>query len=269
MALRPAPIQVNWLGYPGTMGTDCIDYIIADPFIIPSGMERYYSEKVVRLPDCYQINDRRREISDRIPTREEYGLPAQGLVFCCFNLSYKILPDVFGRWMRIMQAVPDSVLWLLEANQWAVRNLRRAAAAKGVAPERLVFAPRQPLAEHLARYRLADLALDTFPYTSHTTASDALWAGCPLVTCSGETFASRVAGSILINAGMRELVTASFEEYEHLVLDLAASPARLRDLRRKLEENRDTCPLFDTPRFAQNLERAYEEMFDAYAKLKA
>ena len=269
MALRPAPIQVNWLGYPGTMGTDCIDYIIADPFIIPEAMERYYSEKVVRLPDCYQVNDRRREISDRIPTREECGLPAQGLVFCCFNLAYKILPDVFGRWMRIMQAVPDSVLWLLEANQWAVGNLRRAAAAKGVAPERLVFAPRQPLAEHLARYRLADLALDTFPYTSHTTASDALWAGCPLVTCSGETFASRVAGSILVNAGMRELVTASFEEYEHLVLDLAASPARLRDLRRKLEENRDTCPLFDTPRFARNLERAYEEMFDAYAKLKA
>lgn len=269
MALRPAPIQVSWLGYPGTMGTDCIDYIIADPFIIPEAMERYYSEKVVRLPDCYQVNDRRREISDRIPTREECGLPAQGLVFCCFNLAYKILPDVFGRWMRIMQAVPDSVLWLLEANQWAVGNLRRAAAAKGVAPERLVFAPRQPLAEHLARYRLADLALDTFPYTSHTTASDALWAGCPLVTCSGETFASRVAGSILINAGMRELVTASLEEYEHLVLDLAASPARLRDLRRKLEENRDTCPLFDTPRFARNLERAYEEMFDAYAKLKA
>jgi predicted O-linked N-acetylglucosamine transferase (SPINDLY family) len=269
MALRPAPVQVNWLGYPGTMGTDCIDYIIADPFIIPSGMERCYSEKVVRLPDCYQINDRRREISDRILTRGECGLPAQSLVFCCFNLAYKILPDVFGLWMRIMQAVPDSVLWLLEANRWAVTNLRRYAAAKGVAPERLVFAPRQPLAEHLARYRLADLALDTFPYTSHTTASDALWAGCPLVTRSGETFASRVAGSILINAGMPELVTASFEEYQHLVLDLAASPARLRDLRRRLEENRDTCPLFDTPRFTRNLERAYEEMFERYAKLEA
>lgn len=269
MVLRPAPVQVNWLGYPGTMGTDCVDYIIADRFIIPEAMERFYSEKAVRLPDCYQVNDRRREISDPMPTRDECGLPAQGQVFCCFNLAYKILPDVFGRWMRIMQAVPDSVLWLLEANPWAVGNLRRAAAARGVAPERLVFAQRRPLAEHLARYRLADLALDTFPYTSHTTASDALWAGCPLVTCAGETFASRVAGSILINAGMRELVTESFEEYEHLVLDLAASPARLRDLRRKLGENRDTCPLFDTPRFARNLERAYEEMFDAHTKRSA
>ena len=263
MALRPAPVQVSWLGYPGTMGTDCIDYMIADPFIIPAGMERCYSEQVVRLPDCYQINDRRREISGRRLTREECGLPARGMVFCCFNLAYKILPDVFARWMRIMQAVPDSVLWLLDANPWASRNLRRAAAAQGVAPERLVFAPRQPLAEHLARYRLTDLALDTFPYTSHTTASDSLWAGCPLVTCSGETFASRVAGSILINAGMPELVTASFEEYEQRVLDLAASPTQLGDLRRRLEENRDTCPLFDTPRFTRNLERAYEQMVAA------
>ncbi len=265
MALRPAPIQVNWLGYPGTMGSDCIDYIIADPFIIPEGMERCYSEQVVRLPDCYQINDRRREVSDRTPTREECGLPAQGLVFCCFNLAYKILPNVFGRWMRILQAVPDSVLWLLEANPWAVENLRRAAAARGISAERLVFAPRLPLAEHLARYRLVDLALDTFPYTSHTTASDALWVGCPLVTCSGDTFASRVAGSILINAGMRELVTVSLDQYERLVLDLAASPAKLRELRRALREGRDSCPLFDTPRFVQNLERAYERMFAAYA----
>ena len=228
-------------------------------------MENCYSEKVVRLPDCYQINDRRREVSERTPTREECGLPAQGLVFCCFNLAYKILPDVFGRWLRILQAAPGSVLWLLETNPWAVENLRRAAAAGGIAAERLVFAPRLPLAEHLARYRLADLALDTFPYTSHTTASDALWVGCPLVTRSGETFASRVAGSLLINAGMRELVTASPDQYERLVLDLAASPAKLRELRRKLQAGRDSCPLFDTPRFVQNLERAYEQMFAAYA----
>jgi predicted O-linked N-acetylglucosamine transferase (SPINDLY family) len=247
------------------MGADCIDYIIADPFIIPEGMEHCYREKVARLADCYQINDRRREISDRTPTRDECGLPAQGLVFCCFNLTYKILPDVFGRWMRIMQAVPDSVLWLLETNRWAVENLQRAAAVQGVAPERLVFAPRLPVAEHLARYRLADLALDTFPYTSHTTASDALWAGCPLVTCSGETFASRVAGSILVNARMPELVTESLAAYERLVLDLAMAPAKLHDLRRKLQEGRDSCPLFDTPRFVKNLERAYEEMFSAWA----
>lgn len=264
-ALRPAPIQVNWLGYPGTMGTDCIDYIIADSFIIPAGMEHCYSEKVVRLADCYQINDRRREISDRTPTREECGLPAQGLVFCCFNLTNKILPDVFGLWMRIMKAVSGSVLWLLETNRWAVENLRNAASAQGVAPERLVFAPRLPVAEHLARYRLADLALDTFPYTSHTTASDALWVGCPLVTCAGETFASRVAGSILVSAGMPELVLESFSAYERLVLDLATSPAKLHDLRRKLQNGRDSCTLFDTPRFVKNLERAYEDMFNTWA----
>lgn len=263
-ALRPAPVQVNWLGFPGTMGTEYMDYIIADPFIIPAGMERCYAEKVVRLPDCYQINDRRREAGERTPTREECGLPGEGFVFCCFNQTYKILPDVFRLWTRIMRAVPGSVLWLMETNPWAVENLRQAAAAQGVAPGRLAFAPRKPLAEHLARYRSADLAIDTFPYTSHTTASDALWMGCPLVTCTGETFASRVAGSILINAGMRELVTDNFSDYERAVIELATSPERLRDIRRRLQEVRDSCPLFDTPRFVRNLERAYEEMLDAY-----
>jgi protein O-GlcNAc transferase len=266
LALRPAPIQVNWLGYPGTMGTDCIDHLIADPFIVPVGMESNYSEHVIRLPDCYQINDRQREASARIPTRRECGLPDGGMVFCCFNLSYKILPDVFTMWMRILQAAPGSVLWLLEANPWAGDNLRRAAAAHGVAPERLVFAPRRPLAEHLARYHLADLALDTFPYTSHTTASDALWMGCPLVTRAGETFASRVAGSILVNAGMRELVTDSFEAYERLAIELAASPEKLRDIRRRLQASRATCPLFDTPRFVRNLEQAYGAIFDAHSR---
>ena len=164
-----------------------------------------------------------------------------------------------------MQAVPKSVLWLLDTNRWAVENLRRAAAAQGVASERLVFAPRLPQAEHLARYRLADLALDTFPYTSHTTASDALWAGCPLVTCTGETFASRVAASLLINAGIHELVTESFEAYERLVLKLAASPEEIGRLRDKLQAGRDSCPLFDTPHFVKNLEHAYAAMFDIYA----
>jgi protein O-GlcNAc transferase len=265
MALRPAPIQVNWLGYPGTMGADCIDYIIADPTIIPDALERFYSEKVIRLADCYQINDRRREVSVRTPSRDECELPARGMVFCCFNLSYKILPEMFERWMRIMQAVPHSVLWLLDTNRWAIENLRRAAAAQGVSPERLVFAPRRPQAEHLARYRLADLALDTFPYTSHTTASDALWVGCPLVTCIGETFASRVAASLLINAGMHELVTESFEAYEQLVLQLAESPEKIGLLRNKLQAGRDSCALFDTPRCVKNLEGAYEAMFDRYA----
>lgn len=264
MALRPAPVQASWLGYPGTMGADCVDYLIADPFIIPDGMERFYAEQVVRLPDCYQVNDRKREVDERTPGREQCGLPEAGFVFCCFNQTYKILPEVFAAWMRIVKAVPGSVLWLFEANRWAADNLRRAAAAHGVAAERVVFAPPRPLPEHLARYRLADLALDTFPYTSHTTASDALWAGCPLLTRAGATFASRVAGSILINAGMRELVTEDPRDYERLAIELASSPARLSELRRRLREARDSCPLFDTPRFARNLEHAYEKMFAAY-----
>lgn len=260
LALRPAPIQVNWLGYPGSMGAKCVDYILADPFIIPEGAERRYSEKVVRLPDCYQVNDRKREISERVPDRKESGLPASGVILCCFNLSAKILPDVFAAWMRILKTVPDSVLWLLETNHWAAANLRHAAANHGVAPDRLVFAPHKPLPEHLARYRLADLSIDTFPYTAHTTASDALWAGCPLVTRVGETFASRVAGSILRAAGLPELVTQNADDYERLVIELATSPERLRSLKTRLNENRHSCPLFDTPRFVKNLESAYETM---------
>jgi len=264
LALRPAPIQVNWLGYPGTMGVDFIDYLIADPFIIPGKQEPFYAERVVRLPDCYQINDRRRQVSDRVPSREECGLPARVFVFCCFNQVYKILPETFDRWMRILRGVPGSVLWLAEANRWATDNLRRAAAERGVAAERLVFATRKDLPEYLLQYRLADLALDTFPYTSHTTASDALWMGCPLVTRVGETFASRVAGSILINAGMRELVTESAADCERKVLELATSPGRLQDIRHRLQASRDSCALFDTPRFVRNLENAYETMFKTF-----
>ena len=264
LALQPAPIQVNWLGFPGSMGTECVDYILADPFIIPEGAERHYAEKVVRLPDCYQVNDRKREISAVTPSREECGLPAAGVVFCSFNQTAKILPDVFARWMRILKAVPGSVLWLLETNRWASANLRRAATEQGVAAERLVFATRKPLPEHLARYRIADLSLDTYPYTSHTTASDALWAGCPLVTRAGETFASRVAGSILINAGMRELVTDSAASWERRVLELATAPDKLANLRRTLDRTRDTLPLFDTPRLVRNLESAYVDMFHAH-----
>lgn len=260
MALRPAPVQVNWLGFPGSMGAECIDYIIADPFVIPPGAEEGYSEKVIRLPDCYQINDRRRPIDPAMPSREAAGLPSDGMVFCCFNQSNKILPDVFARWMRLLVAVPHSVLWLLQTNTWAVENLRRYAAVHGVAPERVVFAPVAPLAEHLARYRLADLALDTFPYTSHTTGSDALWAGCPLVSCAGSTFASRVAGSLLLNAGLPELVVDTLDAYEKLALDLALAPEKLQALRSKLANNRQSCALFDAPRFVRNLEAAYLQM---------
>lgn len=260
-ALRPAPVQVNWLGYPGTMGMAEIDAIIADDFIIPAGAEADYSEKVVRLPDCYQINDRRREISAETPSRAECGLPETGVVFCCFNQSYKILPAVFSSWMRILEAVPGSVLWLLETHPRAVENLRDEARARGVAAERLIFAPRRPLPAHLARYRLADLALDTFPYTSHTTASDALWAGCPLITYAGATFASRVAGSILRAAGMPDLISATADACEKQAIELANSPARRAELRARLAANRDSCALFDSPRFVRSLEAAYDRLW--------
>jgi len=216
----------------------------------------------VRLPDCYQINDRRRAISTSQLARVECGLPADGMVFCCFNQSYKILPTVFASWMRVLEAVPQSVLWLLDTNVWAVENLRKAAVTHGVAEERLIFAPRLPLAEHLGRYRLADLALDTLPYTSHTTASDALWAGCPLVTCVGETFASRVAGSILRAAGLPELVTGSLTECEQMAIMLAKAPEKLAALRARLAAGRDTCALFDSPRFVRNLEQAYDSLWE-------
>ena len=215
----------------------------------------------MRLPDCYQVNDRKREISSLTPTRQECGLPVDGVVFCSFNQSAKILPDIFAVWMRTLKATPGSVLWLLETHRLASDNLRRSATLHGVAPERLIFAGRKPMPEHLGRYRLADLALDTFPYTSHTTGSDALWVGCPLVTCAGSTFASRVAGSLLINAGLSELITCDLGEYERKILELANNRDELRELRGRLQGYRDSCALFDTPRFVQNLEIAYDRMF--------
>jgi len=256
LAYRPAPVAVNWLGFPGTMGTPCVDWIIADRFIIPDGAEPNYDERVYRLPDCYQPNDRRRAVANA-PTRAECGLPEKGVVFCCFNQSYKILPDTFAAWMRILSRVPGSVLWLLETNPWARRNLQLAAATHGVSADRIVFAPHRPLAEHLARYRIADLALDTFPYTSHTTASDALWAGCPLVARAGDTFASRVSGSVLNAAGMPDLITYTIEAFEELAVQLGLAPDRIAALRQHLHRGRMTFPLFDAPRFVKHLEEAY------------
>lgn len=259
MGLRPAPVQVSWLGYPGTLGADCVDVILADRYVIPEGAEAGYSERVVRLPGCYQISDRHRAASPAT-TREQAGLPAGAVVLCCFNQAYKILPAVFGSWMRVLAAVPGSVLWLAEANPWSTANLCKAAASHGVAADRIVFAPRRPLDEHLGRYRIADLAIDTFPYGSHTTAGDALWMGCPLATHAGDTFASRVAGSILTHAGFPELVAQTADEYERLVIALASAPDRLRELRGRIEAGRAANPLFDTPRFVRDLEAAYEAM---------
>ncbi len=260
MHWRPAPVQVNWLGYPGTMGSACFDYILTDAFITPPGQEPYFSEKIIRLPGCYQINDRQREVG-ATPSRSACGLPETAFVFCCFNQSYKITPQIFDIWMALLRKIPNSVLWLLESNSWSVDNLRTEAGLRGVSPQRIIFAPKLGRAEHLARYRLADLCLDTFPVTSHTTASDALWVGCPLLTCAGESFVSRVAGSLLTNVGLEELITYSLDDYGNLALELALQPDRLQIMRSHLCDKRDTFSLFDSRLFVKNLEDSYRDMW--------
>ena len=259
-AYRPAPIQVNFLGYPGTLGAPYIDYLIADPVLIPIESRRFYTEKIAYLPDSYQPNDSKKIISDMPVTRREQGLPEQAFVFCCFNNSFKITPDVFNIWMRLLKKVEGSVLWLLEGNAEATNNLRAEADRRGVAPERLIFASRMDLDQHLARHRLADLFLDTLYYNAHTTTSDALWAGLPVLTCPGEAFASRVAASLLTAMEMPELIVRDREEYETLAFDLAADPIRLAKLRQRLQAKRDTAPLFDAPRYARNIESLYLAM---------
>ena len=263
---RPSPIQVNYLGFPGTMGVDYIDYIIGDTDVIPQGHEVFYTEKVVRLPDTYQVNDSKRIISEHTPTRAEVGLPELGFVFCCFNNNFKITPDIFAIWMRLLKKVEGSVLWLFEDNAAASRNLRREAHVRGVAPGRLVFAPRMSLPEHLARHRLADLFLDTLPCNAHTTASDALWAGLPVLTCMGGTFPGRVAGSLLRAIGLPELITENLIDYEALAFKLATTPYFLADIRSRLARNRTTYPLFDTDRFRRHIESAYVTMYERYQR---
>ena len=263
-ALRSAPIQVNYLGYPGTMGTDYHDYIITDPIIIPEGSQQYYTEKMVYLPNSYQVNDTKCQIADKVFSREELGLPKDGFVFCCFNNSYKITPDSFDGWMRILMQVEGSVLWLLEDNPMVVCNLRKEAVQRGVNAERLIFAMRMPLPLHLSRHRSADLFLDTLPYNAHTTASDALWAGLPLLTCTGESFASRVATSLLNAIHLPELITLTQEKYESLAIELATTPAKLQEIRQKLQRNRLMTPLFDTIMFTRDIEEAYKSIYERY-----
>ncbi len=259
MAQRVSPVQVTWLGYPGTTGTDFIDYLIADPYILPPDSNTGCSERIARMPHCYQPTDRRRVIAEPL-TRTEYGLPDNAFVFCCFNQTFKITPDIFAAWLRLLNTVPDSVLWLVDANRWATANLRRAASASGIAENRLVFAPRLPLSQHLARYRVADLALDTFPYTSHTTASDALWCGCPLVALCGGTFPARVSASILAACGLPDLITGSIAAYEQKICELAISPAALNDIKMRVAAARDSAPLFDTAAFTHDLETLFLDM---------
>jgi len=266
LARRPAPIQVSYLVFPATMAADFIDYIIADPVVLPFDHQQFYTEKIVQLPESYQVNDRKRAIAAKAPTREAAGLPERGFVFCCFNNSQKITAPVFDIWMRLLRKIDGSVLWLLLDSDAAKRNLQREAAARKVDPARLVFAPRLKLEHHLARHRLADLFLDTLPYNAHTTASDALWAGLPVLTCLGRSFAGRVAASLLHAAGLPELVTESLEAYEALALQLATDRASLGDLRRRLRENRLICPLFDTDRCRIHIEAAYVEMWELWQR---
>jgi protein O-GlcNAc transferase len=262
LAHRPAPIQVGYLGYPGTLGADLIDYVLADKFILPEEHQAFYSERIVYLPESYQANDSRRKVAERTPTRAEVGLPERGFVFCCFNNSYKILPTMFDVWMRLLEEVAGSVLWILEDNTAAGENLRKEAQIRGVDPGRLVFAPRVGAAEYRARCRLADLFLDTLPYNGHGTTSDMLWAGLPVLTCAGATFAGRVAGSLLHAVGLPELVTWSLEEYQALALKLARGDRLLGELRARLERNRASAPLFDTDRFRRHIESAYRTMWE-------
>jgi predicted O-linked N-acetylglucosamine transferase (SPINDLY family) len=263
-AQRAAPIQIDFLAYPGTMGAEYMDYLIADHTLIPKASQCHYSEKIVYLPDSYQVNDSRRAISPKSCARIEEGLPETAFVYCCFNNSYKISPDVFDIWMRILGRVEGSVLWLLEDNPCAVENLRKQAARRGIEPQRLVFAKRVPVDRHLARQRLADLVLDTLPYNAHTTASDALWVGLPVLTRTGETFASRVATSLLRAVGLPELITATESEYEELAVELARNPQRLQALRLHLQQIRPTAPLFDTQTFTRHLESSYTAIYDRY-----
>ena len=265
-AQRPAPVIVSWLGYPGTLGHPRLaDYLIGDPIVSPPRHAEHFSETLALMPHCYQPNDRERAIA-ATPRRAEVGLPDSGFVFCSFNQSYKFNPESFDAWCRLLAEVPGSILWLLAPTEPAVANLRREARSRGVAPERLVFAPRKQPAEHLGRLRLADLALDTFPCTSHTTGSDALWAGVPLVTRMGETFASRVAASLLHAAGLPELATRSRDDCFAVAKGLALAPQRLEAVRQKLADQRLKAPLFDTVRFTRDLERLYRRMWQQHAK---
>jgi predicted O-linked N-acetylglucosamine transferase (SPINDLY family) len=268
-AHKPSPIQVNYLGFPGTMGASYIDYIIADQLVIPQNHWKFYTEKVVYLPHCYQANDQKKEIGSYHFSRAECGLPDDGFVFCCFNNNYKILPDVFGSWMHILSQVGGSVLWLMQSNSTAASNLRNEAARKGVDPSRIIFAPFKPLPEHLARLQCADLFLDTLPYNAHTTASDALWSGLPILTQIGETFAGRVAASLLTAVDLPQLITQTRDEYEKTAITLASTLAELGAIKDKLARNRLVKPLFDTQLFTRHLEGAYQTMYERWqAKLR-
>ena len=264
LAHRPAPVQINYLAYPGTMGANFYDYIIADQTVIPDNQKSHYSENIIYLPDSYMPQDNTRRISNKPISRASIGLPENGFVFCCFNNSFKISPQEFDIWMRLLNKIEGSVLWLLKANKWSENNLRNEASKRGVDADRLVFADKLPLEEHLGRLRLADLFLDTFNFNAHTTASDALWAGLPVITKMGKGFSARVAGSLLNSLELSEMITTSEKEYERVALKLALKPKELVKIKNKLIEKRLSAPLFDTETYTNNLEKAY---IHAYQRL--
>jgi len=259
LGYRAAPVQISYLGLPGTSGLPGVDWILADDYVMPPELEPYCTEKPIRLPHCYQVSDRQREVAPR-PARSTYGLPEDRFVYCSFNNNFKFTPEVFGAWMRILQQVPDSVLWLLADNDTARENMLRQADGHGVARDRLLFAPRVAPPEYLARFQCADLVLDTFPYNAGTTASDALWMGTPIVTLSGRSYISRMAGSLLTAVGLPELATTSLAEYERLAVGLGRQPARVASYKRYLAEQGRSSPLFDLPQIVRDIEQAYERL---------
>jgi predicted O-linked N-acetylglucosamine transferase (SPINDLY family) len=263
-ALRPAPVHVNYLGFPATMGAEYIDYLVADRFVIPAEHQAHYSENIAYMPDCFQANDSKRSMGEQPRTRADAGLPASGFVFCAFSNSYKITPAMFDVWMRLLRQVDGSVLWLLGGSGAVEANLRREAHVRGIAPDRLIFAARLGYADYLRRYQLADLFLDTTPFNAGATASDALWAGLPLITCAGEAFAGRMAGSLLHAVGLPQLVAASLQDYERITLRLATDRAAIEALKAKLAQNRARCALFDTARFRRHVESAYHTMWQRH-----
>ena len=261
-----APIQVSYLAFPGTMGLPCFDYVIADPILIPNSSQEGFVEKVIYMPNSYQINDRNRVISPNIPLRESVGLPANSFVFCSFNNNYKITSTVLDGWAKILSAIEGSVLWLYGDNPYAINNLLNQLQERNIDPQRVVIAGRMDSADHLARYKLADLFLDTSPCNAHTTASDALWAGLPVLTMAGESFGARVAASLLNAVGLPDLVVDSQEEYIKLAIEIANNPQKLREIKSRLEKNLSSAPLFNTPLFTKNLEFAYFEAYDRHQK---
>ena len=263
-AYRAAPIQINYLGFPGTMGTDFMDYIVADRHIIPPENQKYFNEKILYLPNTYMPTDNGRELSERHMTRRDMGLPEEAFVFCCFNNNYKITSSELDIWMRLLNKVEGSVLWLRQSNQWSELNVKKEAQRRKIDPERIVFAGRVPMAEHLARQKLADLFIDTFSFNAHTTAAEALWTGLPVVTKTGQGFAARVAGSLLNSVGLPELITKNEHHYEMLILELVTNPSKLSKIRKKLVANLLEQPLFDTEQYTRHIEDGYQQAYQNY-----